>query len=174
MRPASAAPDSPVAIRAYRAWSVRHLAGGAVRLRSIWFPDDDVWKPFERFEARCNVCFLRRFRHRAPKDGHSCGVYAMKSGADLYGWALDNTPPGGRPVVVGEVWCWGTVIEGTLGYRVQYAYPASFLGAWFAPPADEARYLAALSSAYGTEPGAAPRAGSWVTDVRWGDTAVGA
>jgi hypothetical protein len=165
------APDSPVAIRAYRAWSVRPTPAG-LRLRSIWFPDDEVWTPFQRFEARCNVSALRRFRHRAPKDGHSCGIYAMKAGADLFGWALENTPPGGRPLVVGEVWCWGTVIEGTLGYRAQYAYPAAFLGIWFAPAADEARYLAELSSAYGTEPGAAGRL-DWAAGG-WGDTAVGA
>jgi len=166
------APDSPAAIKAFRAWSIRETAAG-LRLRSIWFPEDAVWTPFHRFEARCNACVLRRFRHRAPKDGHSCGIYAMKSGADLYGWALENTPPGGRPVVVGEVWCWGTVIEGTLGYRAQYAYPASFLGAWFAPTGDESRYLAQLSSAYGTEAGAA-KGFDWSADYGWGDTAVGA
>ncbi|MGH9000692.1 MAG: hypothetical protein ACRDY7_15035 [Acidimicrobiia bacterium] len=150
-----AVPDSPVAIKAYRAWSARETDGG-LRLRSIWFPDDRVWPPFTRLEAECNACLLRRFRHRAPKVGHSCGIYAMKQPDDLFAWALDNTPPGGRPVVVGEVWCWGTVVEGTLGYRAQFAYPASFLGAWFAAPAVEARYLAVLSSAYGV-----PTTGGW-------------
>lgn len=141
-------PDTPVAIKAFRVWALRETAKGP-RLRSIWFPDDRTWPAYERFTAECNVCLFRPMRHRAPKPGHTCGIYAMKTVEDVWLWALDNTPPGGRPVVCGEVWCWGTVVEGELGYRAQHAYPAAFLGAWFAAPRDGARALKGLSAAYG-------------------------
>lgn len=142
------APDSPVSIKAYRVWAVRDTPEG-LRLRSIWFPRDGAWPPFRRMEAECFACLFRRWRHRAPKPAHSCGIYAMKSVGDVWEWALEHVPSGGRPLVAGEVWCWGTVVEGERGYRAQYAYPASFLEAGFAARAEEAFYARSLSRIYG-------------------------
>lgn len=148
--PEMTAPDSPAPVKAFRAWAVRDTPEG-IRLRSIWFPG--FWPPFERVEAECNACLFRRWRHRAPKPRHSCGIYALKAADDVWEWAVDHTPPGRRPIVAGEVWCWGTVVEGTRGYRCQYAYPASFLEARFAAPAGEAFYLESLARVYGVPGG---------------------
>jgi hypothetical protein len=141
-------PDSPVPVRAYRVWTVRETPAG-LRLRSVWFPRDGLWPPFRRMEAECFTRLFRRLGHRAPKSAHSCGIYAMKSVEAVWEWALDNVPAGARPLVAGEVWCWGTVVEGQRGYRCQYAYPASLLEAGFAAPGEEAAYVASLSEIYG-------------------------
>jgi hypothetical protein len=54
--------------------------------------------------------------------------------------------------VVGEVWCWGLVLEGSAGYRARYAYPASFLAFRFLRPEEERPRLTRLRDAYGLSP----------------------
>jgi hypothetical protein len=78
-------------------------------------------------------------------------VYAVKDADDVWEWLRHDGPADNRPVVVGEVWCWGLVLEGRAGYRARYAYPAQFLAFRFLPP-DEERRLTALRDAYGVSP----------------------
>jgi hypothetical protein len=110
-----------------------------------------TWPPFQRFEARCMTSLLA-WRHVPPLPRHTCGVYAMKDADDVWEWIRQDGPGDGRPVVVGEVWCWGLVLEGNAGYRARYAYPASFLGFRFLPPDEELHRLVALGDAYGVPP----------------------
>jgi hypothetical protein len=79
-------------------------------------------------------------------------VYAVKELDDVWDWLRRDGPADGRPVVVGEVWCWGLVLEGSAGYRARYAYPASFLAFRFCPPEEGRRRLTALRGAYGVSP----------------------
>lgn len=145
-------PDSPAPVLGYRAWAVRETRNG-LRLRSLWFPTGSEWPPFRRAEARCCAPTLPLVRHRAPRPGHTCGLYAMKSVDDVREWTLDHAPTGGRPIVAGGVWCWGTVVEGERGYRAQYAYPASFLPLGLGAAAEEAGRAGALARIYGVASG---------------------
>ena len=92
---------------------------------------------------------LLAWRHVPPRPRHTCGVYAMKEAAEVWEWLRRDSPADNRPVVVGEVWCWGLVVEGTAGYRARYAYPASFLAFRFLAPEEERGPLMALASTYG-------------------------
>lgn len=102
-------------ILAARAWSVR---GG--RLWSTSAPTP--WPIREALEARClspgNLLSRRRGNHEAPVRTCNCGIWGMADPADL--------PPGGA--AVGAVKLWGRVIEGTKGWRAQFAYPAALVG----------------------------------------------
>jgi hypothetical protein len=95
---------------------------------------------------------LLAWRHVAPLPRHTCGVYAVKDAEDVWDWLRRGGPADDRPVVVGEVWCWGLVLEGKAGYRARYAYPASFLAFRFLAPEEERRRLTALCQAYGLSP----------------------
>jgi hypothetical protein len=141
-----AVPDSPTPIRGYRAWAVKETADGP-RLQSLWHVRG-TWPPFQRFEARCMTSLLA-WHHVPPRPRHTCGVYAVKHVDDVWEWLRRDSPADDRPVVVGEVWCWGLVVEGSAGYRARYAYPASFLAFRFLAPEEERRRLLALAAAYG-------------------------
>lgn len=54
----------------------------------------------------------------APDETCTCGVYALGSRSASLNYAPYKT-------FHGEVYLWGRVIEGTSGYRAQYAYPKS-------------------------------------------------
>lgn len=66
---------------------------------------------FKRMEAFCS-----RQHHEAPDPQCYCGVWALKEEyvAEAVGYEY---------AVWGEVYLWGRVLEGTKGYRAQYAYP---------------------------------------------------
>lgn len=88
--------------------------------------------------------------HPAPSAGCRCGVWAMKGLREfekvilvkLAGELLDSAKqywPGIPPyaeqgpwIAVGKVKLWGTLIEGTRGYRSEFAYPSEV---WLLPPA---------------------------------------
>ena len=51
--------------------------------------------------------------HDPPHEGCSCGIYAVKTRAQV---------PGG--IIYGKVKLWGKVVPGTKGIRAEYAYPS--------------------------------------------------
>jgi hypothetical protein len=57
--------------------------------------------------------------HEAPEEACTCGIYALnylgERGLDYHS---------GVSVVFGTVACWGKVIPGSRGARVEYAYPS--------------------------------------------------
>lgn len=135
-------PDAIEPIVGWRYWS---LNGG--RLGSLVQGRDTPWRVGVRKEAKCcspfstlreaseteleasetettaelppeleDVEFLRE--HQAPLESCWCGIHAAKD--------LDTLRKVAGPgPIVGEVYLWGKVIPGELGYRAQYAYPKS-------------------------------------------------
>lgn len=120
-------PDSPVALRAFRVWAVAATAAGP-RLQSTaagFWSRLPVWSSFERFEARC-LSLRTCGSESLPNPEHGCGIYAFRALAEALRWAASIARQ--HPlVVVGEIDCWGKVIETERGYRVQFAYPAAFI-----------------------------------------------
>lgn len=120
-------------VMGFRSWKIG-LDNGQPVLRSLYVPV--VWTPRKEMTAQCTpptqwlrvVCACGE---EPPGENGKCGL-----------WALDNLknalfPPMGRAFlagrVAGEVELWGNMIEGSedmkIGYRAQYAYPVSLLGA---------------------------------------------
>lgn len=110
------------------------------------------WNGRERLEARCEVRDAddERLTHEAPDPGCRCGIYGFKQVEwvdeallELLAGKLAQYSKGTRRgprfdpaketwIAVGSVFLWGKVIEGTWGYRAQYAYPEAL---WLLPPA---------------------------------------
>lgn len=80
-----------------------------------------VWLPNEPTEAICRVHRHARKHYinheRIPADGCSCGIYAFKAPYKL------RTDDYLNQDMYGEVWLWGKVIEHSMGYKAEYAYP---------------------------------------------------
>ena len=103
------------------------------------------WPGWRRLEAECKAQEPHE-PHAAPAPACRCGIYASKTIgqveepllfllADEF-WQFANHMPYNRRretwIAAGAVALWGKTIEGTRGYRAQYAYPASL---WILPPA---------------------------------------
>ncbi len=100
-------------VLAARAWVVRDG-----RLWSTSVPE--CWPVREPLHARCFAShgLLRRSSHDAPHRPCSCGVWGLARAEDL--------PPG--DLVRGVVRLWGHVVEGTRGWRAEFAYPHALVG----------------------------------------------
>ncbi len=115
-------PDSPVPVEAYRVWGYGpdgHLESPT----SGFCGGTTVWTPYEAFRASC---LAKSSCGEAPNPVHSCGVHAYKTLADALIWARKIGRV--RPVVIGTVRLWGTVVETRAGWRAQYAYPHTLYG----------------------------------------------
>lgn len=102
-------------IIAYRTWSVIQFETrsgameprlGPVAAGRSHYP---LFKPMEAF---CN-----HTHHEAPYSTCQCGVWAVKDGH------IDQVRGQYGGGAWGEVYLWGRVLEGSRGYRAQYAYP---------------------------------------------------
>ncbi len=115
-------------VLAARAWTVRDG-----RLWSTSAPEP--WPVREPLRARClaPTGLFRRARHEAPHGPCSCGIWGLASPDDL--------PPG--DLVRGVVKLWGHVVEGTRGWRAEFAYPHALVG--------EGEAVQALADIYGVE-----------------------
>ena len=126
MRPV---PDYLEPVHGWRLWSVVD-AGGRSRLQSLVCPS--IWWPRHELVATCEASprdSLRPWRrrmpgHAAPESRCTCGVHAMERVRHLGTYV---PPAASRLVVqraVGRVALWGSVIEGSRGWRAARAYPA--------------------------------------------------
>jgi hypothetical protein len=83
-------------------------------------------------------------RHQAPQINCSCGIYAAKSAEQLarLGLRLHG--------IRGEVHLWGTIVEHSLGWRAQFAYPKSLVLSTYTVTRDvqEAKSRLATLTAY--------------------------
>jgi hypothetical protein len=70
--------------------------------------------PWPRLDPASARCWKRR-RHRAPESGCTCGLYAVNDAALL--------SRARSPAAIGTVALWGAVIQHTLGWRAEFAYP---------------------------------------------------
>jgi len=110
------APDSPVPLQGYRVWGVRD---GLLESPTTGFcGGTTLWTPHQAFEA---ACLARSSCGAAPNPGHGCGVHAYRTLSDTLVWARKIGRV--RPVVIGTVRMWGTVVESSGGWRSQFAYP---------------------------------------------------
>lgn len=96
------------AIEGWRAWRLV-LDGGIPSLVPVG--KGGTWPRLRMARARC----LIRRRHQAPDVYCSCGLYATSDPALLR--------RARSPAVVGTVALWGRVVEHTLGWRGEFAYP---------------------------------------------------
>lgn len=144
--PATVAPDFSECMIGWRAWKLQVGAsvvtvGGVyavspqVRLGSVTYSGD--WGSRVAMEAACP------HRHVPPDPACSCGIYSAKTCKHLQSMNYHQYFTDAY-VVIGEVWLWGKVIEGTQGWRSQFAYPKRIL-----LPFEAWRYRKALVDAYG-------------------------
>lgn len=125
-------PDEVGVVLGWRAFAI---AGDPPHLQSI--NRTHIWPPRERMEARCYKA------HVPPDPKCTCGLYAARtldhlSSMQYHSYHEDDF------VVVGEVKLWGTVVEGTQGWRAQFGYPRRLLVPFVAW-----RVAAPLRDAYG-------------------------
>ena len=103
-------PDYISPIIGYRTWQWDSLG-----LKSL---NDEPWVPGRALEARCRdfplIC-------DAPHKLCTCGIYAARNLEHLIDIGYM------RGDLHGEVYLWGKVVEHSLGYRAQFAYPKSIV-----------------------------------------------
>lgn len=116
-------PDSIEPILAVRAWNI-HREAQRYFLASC-FQYNIIW-PFEnKLSAIClndDPWLMSGIKHSAPLQDCDCGIYALKKSP-----THDELIPWEDKSVVGLVYLWGKVLEGTKGYRAQYSKPAALL-----------------------------------------------
>lgn len=130
-------PDGIEPVVAFRSW---YLSEGGILLSMNHTP----WPARQKMEAKCErrgtpisgfkkqvkrggTTMLIDFsevddleddgEQHTPGASCSCGIYAAK------GISLAMSYFSGPQCVIGEVYMWGKIIEGTDGWRSQYAYP---------------------------------------------------
>lgn len=116
-------PDSIEPILAVRAWNIykennKYFLSSCFQYKIIW--------PFEtKLSAFCladDPWGNSGIKHTAPISDCDCGIYALKKVPDeheLLPWEEDS--------ILGLVFIWGKVIEGSKGYRAQFSKPAAIL-----------------------------------------------
>lgn len=97
-----------------------------------------TWEPYEAFRASC---LALRSCGEAPNPSHNCGVHSFRAIEDAFHWASKVSRI--RPVIVGLVRSWGTIVEGERGWRAEFAYPSSFFAGFGSRDAQP------LANAYG-------------------------
>jgi hypothetical protein len=117
------APDMIGTVEGWRAWNVLRqppLYGNPPRLESASWAF--YWTP--RVKARA-VCSKGCADEHVPGESCTCGFYSAKTLDDLREMSYPNyDEEGERVCVVGCLANWGKVIEGTQGWRAEYAYPS--------------------------------------------------
>lgn len=156
MAPEINVPDLMQAVEGWRAWGVPQGLppfGLAPKLYSVTnygrgghHPEGGgyAWKAREAAEATCPV--REDHNGRCPVESCTCGFYTALSLEHLMTMAYHryDADAHGMFRVIGQVANWGKVIEGTLGWRSQYAYPTQLF-----VPFEAWRLAKPLSEAYG-------------------------
>jgi len=112
-------PDYISLIVGHRVWR-----WGTTGLQSL---NGERWLPNRPIEARCRIAPADRHMrvvesaNEVPDRHCTCGVYAAKSIEHLRQLGYAGYGAGG------EVYLWGTVVEHTLGWRAQFAYPKNLV-----------------------------------------------
>jgi hypothetical protein len=114
-----------VALRAFR-YDGRPSSPGLISLTRA----REKWTEHGWTRARCStflgdVLFSRPPSHRAPMEGCTCGLYALKVGPNTptlarLAWDIGAGHPA-RSIVIGRVQLAGKIIEHELGYRAELA-----------------------------------------------------
>jgi hypothetical protein len=117
------APDLIEPIIGWRVWRISHRHN-ETRLASLVYRAE--WPVREPLHARCGAPSLgwglSRRRHEAPSSHCACGLHGARW--ELLSREIRRDLLGRKPrFVIGEVALWGTVVEGDLGWRAEFAYP---------------------------------------------------
>lgn len=116
-------PDSIEPILAIRAWNLQ-LEGSHYYLSSC-FQYNIIWPRETKLSALCladDPWMTSGIKHNAPIQDCNCGIYAIKKIPEQ-----NELIPWEQKSIVGLVFLWGKVLEGTKGYRAQYSKPAALL-----------------------------------------------
>jgi hypothetical protein len=158
------APDVVGTVEGWRVWKVARevpLYGTAPKLHSESY--DYYWAPRVKARATCNKHEAHNdadSAKRVPNETCTCGFYAAKTLDQLRGMHYPRyDEEGDRISVLGQMALWGKVIEGSQGWRAEFAYPARL---WL--PFEGFRLAKPLAKAYGvpvsllniTDPAAQP------------------
>ncbi len=138
------APDYIEPVVGWRIWRVVRCRGqyllGSLFNRVAWFPETAL-------DAQCFQSIIRSRSHDAPSVKCHCGIYAAQR--DTIDAALLGQRSL-RPLVIGRVSLWGTVVEAESGWRASRGYPERiFVPRIGGPAKDEDYRIAAGLEAYG-------------------------
>lgn len=142
------APDVIGTVEGWRAWRVSSEVpkyGNVPKLVSASFPY--FWAPRQRARAECKHCTSTDPTEpdAIPGTHCTCGFYSAKSLTHLLSMDYHRyDPASGYVCVVGQLANWGRVIEGTQGWRAEFAYPAVIY-----VPFEGWRIAKAIQNAYG-------------------------
>jgi hypothetical protein len=117
-------PDAIGTVKAWRAWRVSlydYKEGDPLVLRSATASYE--WEPRKRARAHCD-----RDDTHVPGEDCSCGFYAARTLKHLRSMGYHTYYPGEESeitdvCVIGELHMWGKVIEGSQGWKSEFAYP---------------------------------------------------
>lgn len=88
----------------------------------------EEWEPFKAHKAIHKDWWANHLGISNNTSCHplcaECGIYAYKEKIGVENHTRFMVPP----VIIGQVYLWGEVVEHKVGYRAQYAYPKSFYG----------------------------------------------
>lgn len=148
--PKFVAPDLTAAVEGWRSWRVSAELprfGVAPKMYSVTH-GNYYWTPRRAAEAECSRCEAKEVIDDKtgllvmkgtgiPGEQCSCGFYSAKSLEHLlcemsyHRYDLES----GTFCAVGQVACWGKVIEGSQGWRSQFAYPVKLFVPFEVPKA---------------------------------------
>jgi len=132
----------------WRAWAVdRELPpyGNPPKLCSV--THSYFWAPKQKAEAECGY---EDDHNGVPGQDCGCGFYSAKNLRHLMNMGYhqyNDIDTSKQFKVVGQVACWGKVIEGTQGWRSQFCYPTYLM----VPFEVGAEFGRALKDAYGAK-----------------------
>jgi hypothetical protein len=125
---ADRAPDFPAPVEGWRVWRVGMLQARVV-LKSLFV--GTIWEPTVPLAADCTQGHRSHWRpwriepndHPSPELDCRCGIYAVRSVAIARSYLERPDLLLRDERVIGRVALWGTVVEGTHGWRASRAYP---------------------------------------------------
>lgn len=122
------APDVVGTVEGWRAWRVDPeppAYGTAPKMMSASM--SYIWAPRQKARAECSKCVDQdpSSVNALPGETCTCGFYSAKTLDHLRSMGYHSYDPEyGQVAVVGQLANWGKVIEGSQGWRSEFAYPA--------------------------------------------------
>ena len=141
-------PDIVGTVEGWRAWGVHYKDIRVPRLFSVT-QSAYYWAPRKQGVAQCLRAAKvadRCHGEAPPREGCTCGFYSAKTLEHLVSMSYHHydADRNGMFHVVGRVANWGKVIEGSQGWRTQFAYPLELF-----VPYEAWRLVEPLSRLYG-------------------------
>jgi hypothetical protein len=125
--PAFKVPDLMEAVEGWRTWRVPADPppyGLPPKLYSATH-GDYFWAPRKAMRAECDKCD-QPGKGGIPGEHHTCGFYSAKTLDHLLTMDYHRRYDEGWMCIIGRLANWGKVIEGSQGWRAEWAYPIEF------------------------------------------------